>query len=233
MKIKRFIITGILLSLIGAGICTIAATRDDFDIHNMYVDPTIEEKRIELQEIEKITYDGTADYVIVKQTEDVNSLVYYEGKHLSYAIEYHEEDKELIIRQEYTSSFFNFSALSKGNKPVILNINGPLDSLDFHLNAGKLSTENLTIKKGSIELNAGDIELNNSKIDVLDLEINAGDIRFQGDILTQAIISINAGYLKMNLDRSSNTYKINGKGSGEVLIIYNIDAGSSSFKYKE
>ena len=214
MKIKRFIITGILLSLIGAGICTIAATRDDFDIHNMYVDPTIEEKRIELQEIEKITYDGTADYVIVKQTEDVNSLVYYEGKHLSYAIEYHEEDKELIIRQEYTSSFFNFSALSKGNKPVILNINGPLDSLDFHLNAGKLSTENLTIKKGSIEL-------------------NAGDIRFQGDILTQAIISINAGYLKMNLDRSSNTYKINGKGSGEVLIIYNIDAGSSSFKYKE
>lgn len=234
MKIKGLLFSGIVLTLLGAGICVFATTRDDFDIKETYLDPTIEEKNMTFQEIEKITYEGDADYVIFKKSEDnTNSVTYYEGKHLAYSVEYNEETKEFKIHQDYSTIFLNLGFLSKGQKPVVFELATDLETLNFNLAAGKLTIENLTLQNANLDVNAGDIEIKSSSIENLKADINAGDFRFSGEVLTSANIEIDAGYLQMDLDSPRQAYSINGTGTGEISITYDIHVGSTKFNYKE
>ena len=234
MKIKGLLFSGIVLTLIGAGICVFATTRDDFDIKDTYLDPTIEEKQVTFSQIDKITYEGDADYVIFKKSEDeTSSVTYYEGKHLAYSVEYNEETKEFTIRQDYSTVFLNLGFLSKGQKPVVFSLATDLDTLNFDLAAGKLTIEDLKVQHAKLDVNAGDIEIKSANIDVLHADINAGDFRFSGNILTSAAIEIDAGYIQMDLDSPNQFYTINGSGTGDISITYTIHVGSSKFNFKE
>ena len=65
MKIGRWIGLGIFLSIVGVGITAVASTQVDFnqEIKKVFIDPTMEEKTMQFEEIKTIYYNGNADTI--------------------------------------------------------------------------------------------------------------------------------------------------------------------------
>ncbi|MDE7106410.1 MAG: hypothetical protein K2O22_04510, partial [Anaeroplasmataceae bacterium] len=90
MKIKGFIITGLILTLLGAGVTAVASTQMDFKngFTGVFADPNLEEFEENFGDIKKINYDGTDDNIEIIFSEGENTFTYYESDTLTYDITY-------------------------------------------------------------------------------------------------------------------------------------------------
>ncbi|MDE5714562.1 MAG: hypothetical protein K2I42_00340, partial [Anaeroplasmataceae bacterium] len=127
MKIRGFIIVGILLCIASAGLCGFAATRDDFVLEEVYTDPNLERKEYELEEIHAISFKGAAEDLEIIYTEDQSKIIYYDGKYKNYNIQV--ESGVLTINQEYKNHFFHFNFFTYISNKCTIYINSSLEDL--------------------------------------------------------------------------------------------------------
>lgn len=251
MKIKGFIISGILLCCIGGGLTIYATTREDFDYKNAYVDPTLEERQKDLGIVSSIHYEGSVEQLII-QTGEEASISYFEGKHTTYEITEDEATKGLTIIQKRDSFWHQFGGGTGANKPMVITIPNPLADMYIELAAGTITIKNITTASSSIDLdagsvlkenvnevtsttkvNAGDIVVKDSTCGDAKLDVAAGDIQFSGLVLSSLDAKVNCGFIELNLENIRDLCKINGEGNGLITINYDVDAGDSKVSFKE
>ncbi|MDE5547279.1 MAG: DUF4097 domain-containing protein, partial [Anaeroplasmataceae bacterium] len=249
MKIKGFIITGIILTILGVGATAVASTQMDFKegYPGLFADPNLEKKEETFGEIKKISYDGTDENIDIIYGEGENIFTYYESDTLTYDISYDEELKELSIIQKHSFTFFNFSL----SKKATLSINSSLDELQMKASAGNVGIKDLTIINANLDVSAGNLKIEKSNISTLELESDAGNVNLydltvdsskldvkagnlivHNSIFTNSIIHGNAG----NIDLKSTTFesleaKLNAGNltfNGDILIQaeFKVDAGN-------
>lgn len=106
-------------------------------------------------------------------------------------------------------------------------------SLDAELSAGNLNMNQSKATKAILELSAGNLKMEQTIVDYIKARISAGNLTFKGDALSFAEFKLDAGNLKLNLDRESTAYQVNGRGEGASLILYEVSAGNKTIAFKE
>lgn len=203
MKIKGFIITGIILTLLGAGVTAVASTQIDFKngFTGVFADPNLEEKEETFGEIQKIIYDGTDDNIEIIYSESENTFTYYESDTLTYDVSYDEALKELTIVQKHAVTFFTFSF----GKKATLTINSSLDELQMKASAGNVGIKDLTIAKMNVDISAGNLKIEHSNITTLELESSAGNVNLHDLSIDSSKLEIKAGNLKIEDSKLANS----------------------------
>lgn len=230
MKIKKFIIAGLILSILGGGIAVSASLRKDFALRKAFSDPTLEEKTMDFKKLSSIEYRGSTDDIVIQKAE-TDSMTYYEGTHCSYQIEYDELLGKLVIDQQWESQFL---FQTNGINPLVISVSeGLLLDLDIHLNVGKVTLEELNTLQLSCSVDVGDVELKNSTVATMTTSVNTGDIRFNGLLIKSCDLSVNVGYIELLLENHEKLCSINNHEEGLVWIDYTIHVGSSSIKFNE
>lgn len=248
MKIGKWIGTGIFLSIVGIGLTVVASTQLDFDheIKRTFMDPTLEEKNYKLEEIKSLTYTGSADTIKICHTEEESTFQYYEGKYITYNIEYDEATQSLSIEENY-KSHFGFS----WKETNVLYISSPLEDVKINVSAGNVIIENMTMENleadvscGNLEIhnslgttaklsaNAGNMNIKNSTFDDLTLRVNTGNLNFLGDIMLLGKIKVDVGNMSLKFKQNQGFYTINGQGDGSSIIVYELALGNSSISYE-
>lgn len=230
MKIKGFIVLGLVLSILGGGIAACATIRKDFAWDAIWKDPELEEKELELKKVSRIEYHGSTDYVIISEDES-SSLKYSEGKYLFYDISYDEETGILKIEQKFNHhTFWNFT----GGAGVYINLskeNHP--DLDLSLSTGQITIKNLEISNISCHISCGDLEMSNVDVDKGSLKVNTGDIRFSGLVVDSLRAKVNCGHIGMDLENKRSECTTDQKIDGYVFIDADSDVGSKDIKFKD
>lgn len=249
MKIGRWIRTGIFLFIVGVGITAVASTKVDFDqeIKRTFMDPTLEEKHMQFDVINTIHYNGSADSLKICLTDKENSFQYYEGKYISYNIDYNEDERSLSISETY-KSHIGFS----WKETNVLYISSPLDQINIKMQAGNVCIENLSMQKlnadvncgnlvikdtlsvkATLSSNAGNLHIRNSSFEDLSMRVNAGNLTFLGDIKLLGKIKVDVGNMSLQLKQSKEFYTINGQGEGNSRIEYAVSLGNSDITYEK
>lgn len=233
MKIKGFIITGIILTILGVGATAVASTQMDFKegYTGLFADPNLEEKVETFGEIQKISYDGKDANIEIIFSEGENTFTYYESETLTYDISYDEELKELTIVQNHSFTFFTFSL----GKKATLTINSSLEELQMKASAGNVGIMDLTIAKVDIDVSAGNLKIENSSILSLDLESDAGNVNLYDLTVDSSVFGVRAGNLKIENSKitssviHSNAGNVNLKDSTFDTIEAKLNAGNLIF----
>ncbi len=261
MKIKGFIITGVLVLAAGAGITGYAATRDDFNFEEIK-DNSVEFEEISytVDEVNSIYLDAAADnYKIISNDSNEIKILGKKTKHMRYTYTL-DETKKLTILQEYDKKWyfhifpFNlFGFWSDYNTPYTISLpENAIEALDLEVNAGNVVIENQTLKNLILDINAGNVEINNLNTETLDIEVNAGNIKalnlttntvlvevnagnanMQGKIIKGGSFNVNAGNIDLELIGKPEDYCVNGTGTGESRITSEVDAGNFEYRIKE
>lgn len=234
MKVKGFIITGIILSILGIGITAVASTQINFDeeFHGIFTDPNLEEKKQSFGDIETIVYHGTDENLDIVYGEGENTFTYYESESLTYEIGYNEEKKELEIIQKHTFTFFNFSFL---NKKATLFINSSLDSVEINATAGNIGIKNLTIDNANIDVNAGNLKLENTTFSSLIVKSDAGNVNANQLTTDIGNFDVKAGNLKLVDSNIKHSTIISNAGNVNLVhVIFDevnarLNAGNFTF----
>ncbi|MDE7213682.1 MAG: DUF4097 domain-containing protein, partial [Anaeroplasmataceae bacterium] len=215
MKIKGFIISGIILSILGIGITAVASTQIDFD--NEFVgafdDPNLEQKEQTFGEITRVIYDASTEGIEIVYGEGDNTLTYWESKRITYEITYDEDTKTLSIEQDYKFSFFNFSIR---NTKARLLLNSNLEEVEIDSSAGSVSIRGMTIGKADIEVSAGSVKLEDSSISNLKIDSSAGSVSLQDTTVDTSHFELSAGSLSMK-DCSITEATIHSSAGGVSL----------------
>ncbi|MDE5855927.1 MAG: DUF4097 domain-containing protein, partial [Anaeroplasmataceae bacterium] len=233
MKIKGFIITGIILTILGVGATAVASTQMDFKdgYTGLFADPNLEEKMETFGEIQKISYDGKDDNIEIIFSEGENTFTYYESETLTYDVSYDEESKELTIVQSHSFTFFTFSL----GKKATLTINSSLEELQMKAAAGNVGIKDLTITKADVDVSAGNLKIENSSILSLDLESDAGNVNLYDLAVDSSVFGVKAGNLKIENSKitssviHSNAGNVNLKDSTFDTIEAKLNAGNLTF----
>lgn len=233
MKIKGFIITGIILTILGVGATAVASTQMDFKegYPGVFADPNLEEKIETFGEIKKISYDGKDDNIEIIFSEGENTFTYYESETLTYDVSYDEQLKELTIVQSHSFTFFTFSL----GKKATLTINSTLEKLQMKAAAGNVGIKDLTITKADIDVSAGNLKIENSSISTLDLESDAGNVNLYDLTVDSSVFGVKAGNLKIENSKitssviHSNAGNVDLKNSTFDTIEAKLNAGNLTF----
>ena len=243
MKIKGFVIAGIIFVILGIGLCIFAASLEGFKI-----DSTYEQKNLEIGEVNSIRYDGSQDnLIIVPASDDKTHLNYYENNLYKYDINYNELTKELVIIQKG----HHFFSIGNQNNNFKIEVYGLVNNLDIDTNAGNIEVKYLDISNINIDLDAGNITLKNMNINKLycnidagsfdstninsstvNIDLDAGNILYDGKILTSFIGDIDVGDCILKLSQNSDEFIINDIGNGTIVINYDLDLGDFDIIYK-
>lgn len=231
MKVKGFIITGAILACLGLGLTAIASTQLNFneEVKNLYVDPSLEEKKETFRSIAKVVYEGDDESIDIIYQEGENSFTYYEGKNLTYNVSYNEDTQELRIKQNHSWSIFNFGFR---NKKAIITINSALEAIELSVSAGNVGFKGVSIKTGTLDIDAGNLVIEDSNLTSLSVDASAGNIRIDRTNITEAILDLSAGNLKMQ-ETSFDSIKAtlsagNLTFNGDILnnASFDLDAGN-------
>lgn len=216
MKIKGFLVTGIILCVLGIGATAVASTQIDFneEFDGLFTDPSLEEKEESFGEIVKVHYDGAEENLDIIYAEGENTFTYYEGKSVSYEIRYDEDLKELFINQNRSFSFFS---ISFGRKKAVLSINSSLEEIEIDAAAGNVGIKNMTISRARLDVNAGNLKIENSRISALDIVSDAGNVRINQLSTDTGIIEVKAGNLKIE-NSNINSAKITADAGNVNLL---------------
>ncbi|MDE6407512.1 MAG: DUF4097 domain-containing protein [Anaeroplasmataceae bacterium] len=233
MKIKGFVITGIILTILGVGATAVASTQIDFKegYTALFADPNLEEKQETFGEIQKVTYDGSDENIEIVYGEGENTFTYYESETLTYDISYDEELKELTIIQNHSFTFFSFSF----GKKATLTLNSSLEELQMEASAGNIGIKDLTITKVKVDVSAGNLKIENSIIPTLDLESDAGNVNLHHVTVDSSIFVVRAGNLKIEdskFEKSeihANAGNVNLKDTTFNVIDAKLNAGNLKF----
>ncbi|MDE6655474.1 MAG: DUF4097 domain-containing protein [Anaeroplasmataceae bacterium] len=234
MKIKGFIITGIILTILGVGATAIASTQLDFQegFAGVFADPNLEKKEETFGEIHKIVYDGKDENIDIIYSEGENTFTYYESDTLTYDISYDEELKELTIHQNHMFTFFNFSFI---NKKATLTVNSSLEELQMKAAAGNIGIKDLEIQKANVDVSAGNLKIENSIIPILDLESAAGNVNLHDLTVDSSKLDVKAGNLKIedskivNATIHANAGNVNLKDTHFDSVEAKLNAGNLTF----
>lgn len=229
MKIKGLIFLGFTLTILGAGTCIYAATRDDFILDEVYQDPNSEKKTETIvEEISSIHYDGKFDYIKVVSTDrDDIELNYTSSSFISYKMAYDESDKSFKIKQEVKKRFFSGYRISD----FTISIPREMENISISLNVGSISIKDATLNTVSTSINAGDAEFKGVVANKLTADIDVGNISFTGDIINTASFEVNLGQITLNMNRSESHYKVNNVGTGSAVINHDINLGDTKIHY--
>ena len=224
MKIKGFLIAGIIFAILGIGLCIFAASLEGFKINSTY-----EQKKLEIGEVNSIRYEGSQDnLIIVPASDDKTHLNYYENNLYKYDINYNELTKELVITQKG----HHFFSIGNQNKNFKIEVYGLVNNLDIDTSAGNIEVKYLDISNVNIDLDAGNITLENMNINKLCCNIDAGNFVYDGKILTSFIGDIDVGDCILKLSQISDEFVINDIGNGTIVINYDLDFGDFDIIYK-
>lgn len=260
MKIRGFIVTGVLFAAVGAGITGYAASRDDFnyeEIQNVNVE--LEEKSYSAAEVDRIYLSASADsFKIIETDTDEIKITGKKTNYMSYT--YTLEDKELTIQQEYEEKWYfrifpfnlyqlwaeadtSYTIAIPKNAIAELHLeihagnimieHQELTRMVLDVNAGNVEILDTTIKEADIQVNAGNIKLTALTAEELQLIVNAGNVNANGRIIKSANFEVNAGNIDLELTGTEQDYCVNGKGNGAAVITGNADVGHFGYKYIE
>ncbi|MCM1131505.1 MAG: DUF4097 domain-containing protein [Roseburia sp.] len=233
MKIKGFIITGIILTVLGVGATAVASTQMDFDegYTSLFADPNLEEKMETFGEIKKISYNGKDESLDIVYSEQTNTFTYYESDALTYDISYDETLKELTIVQHHSFTLFSFST----GKKATLAISSSLEEVDLDVSAGNIGIKDLTIDKIDLDVSAGNLKIENSILSILELESDAGNVNLYDLSIDSSVFDVKAGNLKIEnskITRSiihSNVGNVNLQNSTFDTLEAKLNAGNLTF----
>lgn len=233
MKVKGFIITGIVLLILGGGITAVASTRINFkeEFNGVFTDPNLEEKNQNFGQIDRVVYDGTDENIDIIYGDE-NNFTYYESDSLTYEIDYDEQSKELKIIQNHKFSFFNFSFL---NKKATLSIHSTLDSIDIDAKAGNIGIKDMTIATASLEVNAGNIKIEGSNFTTLQVKSDAGNVNVNHLTIETGNFDIKAGNLKIVESNIKKSTIVSNAGNVNLVTVYleeidtRLNAGNFTF----
>lgn len=244
MKNKVLIIVGIILTVLGIGLCIFAATLDGFNLTASY-----EYKEVEYGEVISIKYEGMKDNLIIEANDNENTYIeYYENNNYYYDITYNELTKELLITQK-GSSFFNLRNSINDFKIKVSNL---INEIDINTDAGNTIINDLYIHKLKVNLDAGNVKLTNTVINIsmiidvnagnlitnnvesmiVNVDIDAGNIDYDGKINMEFNCNIDVGKCKLCLYQNSEDFMINKIGAGHIKITYDIDLGDFDIYFK-
>lgn len=257
MKIKGFIISGVILAVIGGGAMAYSTRISDFDFDKLKFNVTMEEQAYTItDEITSLEYNGVAEKLFVYKSETSEAKIEgYKSDYMDFS--YSIENGKLTIDQKYEDKWYDFFFKFNGwnYKAPEFKVYLPekeYDLIDLDISASSLELNdlntkalklnctagNITINSSSIgtldaSIKAGNLEISDSKASIADLKITAGNIDFVGDITAKGIFSTTAGNIEISLPQSSGFYKVNGAGEGNVEIYTNSTAGHININYKE
>lgn len=262
MKIKGFIITGILLAAAGGGITGYAATREDFNFEELsHTEVELEEKSYSSETISSIFLTVAADNVkIVESDTEEIKIIGKKTEYMQYIYTVDEEAKALTIEQKYEKNWFlkifSFNPFGwnqelktpytifvpkSGLKSMELTVAAGnteinqqnIDSFSVHLNAGNVEIQNSVFNEINLEVNAGNCSAKNITAASLTAEVNAGNTEILSRITTLARIEVNAGNAILVLIGNAEDYSVNGKGNGSARIEVDVDLGNFRYSFKE
>lgn len=262
MKIRGFIIAGILLSAVGGGLTGYAATREDFNFEELsHAEVELEEISYSTEEISSIFLTAAADNVkiVESDTEEIR-IIGKKAEYMQYIYTLDEPTKSLTIEQEYEKNWFfrifSFNPFwwnqelktpytifipKTGLKSMELTVNAGnaeieqqnIERFSAHLNAGNLVIRNSSFIEIGLEVNAGNCSAENIATATLTAKVNAGNAEILSRITTFAKVDVNAGNAVLELIGDAEEYCINGKGNGSASIEVNVDLGNFRYSFKE
>ena len=206
MKLKYFIISGLLLIVIGLVACMVGYTNEGFDQSFDELTTEVSTKTYSLEEVSKISFDSNVDELKIisstgneiKITTSVKGGFYYDMN---------VEGKVLNIEKDSNSIFTN------GSCEVVIEIpSSAIIDLEINVDTGEVDIENIKSSNINVEVNVGNAEIKNTDFVNLDVEVEVGDI-------------------DLNLMGSSSDYTINGKGTGSKIIKTKTDIGETDIEY--
>ena len=206
MKLKGFIITGLLLIVAGFIVSIVGFSNEEFDLGNIGFAPTIETYQYNVDEIDTIIYDSDVDELEIRpaagnQIQIITKCVNGFG----YTINI--EGKSLVIEQFSDSIFANDSC------EVIIEIpQNALVNLDIEIDTGEVEIKNVKASNVSVLLDIGNVDITSVSFSNLNVEVDVGDI-------------------DINLNGSPADYTINGKGTGSKIVTAKTDIGELDIEY--
>ena len=206
MKLKYFIISGLLLIVIGLVACIVGYTNEGFNQSFDELTTEVSTKTYSLEEVSKISFDSNVDELEIisttgneiKVTTSVKGGFYYDMN---------VEGKVLNIEQDSNSIFTN------GSCEVVIEIpSSATIDLEINVDTGEVDIENIKSSNIKVEVNVGNVEINNTDFVNLNVEVEVGNI-------------------DLNLMGSSIDYIINGKGTGPKIVTTKTDIGETDIEY--
>ena len=221
MKIRGFIITGVILLAAGAGITGYAATREDFNKDMFTGGVTFSEISYNGEDsgkVENVKFNASADYInIVKSDTNEIKMNVKESAFYSYTYQINEETNTLEINQVKKEEWPFLIAFSFWNEePFVLELPNTV-ALEVELNAGALKINDLDLNDVKLHMNAGATKLDNVVAKNVNLDIDAGAASFENVTFDDLTVKLNAGALEF-------------KNASVNSFVADIDAGS--FEYK-
>lgn len=215
MKIKGFIIAGLVSIAVGTGIVVYAATREDFSnvvYDQSYEITNVEYTKEETDKITSISFKAFSDGLVIVPSDteqikmDVKSTKWYD---YDYSID--EGTHTLVINQKKISKKHEPLISLGSKKHFTIYLPKKLD-LTADINAGGLVANDVGFKKANLTVDAGGVELINSSIDELYADVDAGGL--EGD---------NVGFKKANLKIDAGGVELNNSSIDDLYA--DIDAG--------
>lgn len=230
MKIKGFIISGIVLCAIGGGLMVAGATRDDFRSE------TIETKELEYENIyDKIVYECKYDNIEVNYG-DVSAITIISKFSDSMSYDVTMENSTIYIKQQFQNQFWNnLFAGPWYDKVAPFSITIPQDTLidlSLKISAGNVSIEDMSFKALDMDISAGGVVLSNIKCDSLNVKDSAGTVEVENSVITDMKIknscgSVECGNVTVNtLDLDVSAGSINYSGLINKKATLDVSAGS-------
>lgn len=229
MKIKRFLITGLILSVLGGGIAACASMRKDFELEKVFEDPTLEEKKLSLDKVTTIHFEGPVEYLVLKEAEE-SKVTYYEGKNRQYQLEYHQDTGVLEVAVSYQKKYFVDAV---NHQPFTIELANTLEEANIDISTGKVTIENIEIRQLTCNINVGDMEIKNTNLGIFEGVVHTGDIRYSGRIQQSLDAQVNCGYIELNLENTASECTINQTLEQYIPIYYHTNVGDSQINFKE
>jgi hypothetical protein len=208
MKLKNFVIPGLILMLIGLIACVIGYANEGFNQTFDDLKAEVSSETYSLEEVTKISFDSAVDELEIisttgneiKVTTSVKGGFYYDINVVG---------KVLNIEQGSNSLFSN------GSCEVVIQIpSSATIDLEINIDTGEVDIENIKSNNINVTVDVGNVEI--TSVDFVNLNVET-----------------DVGNIDLNLIGSSSDYSINGKGIGLKTITANTDIGEVDIEYND
>ena len=258
MKVRGFVIFGIVALIAGGSIAAYAATREDFELKKYSKeDVTINEVTYATTDLSKIYLDVKTDTVEILSENRENILIQNKiFDDLSYTINL--ENNELSIIENNNSKWFDFIRFEHLGKlhafnsiPLVIKVPETLKVFyDIDVSAGTIKATNINASRIKVHASAGTVKLNNVKAEEANIDVSAGTVKIEnaivndvtahvsagtciytGEIKEKGTFDVSAGTINLKFLDAQENYTVNGVGTGSVKITGTKSAGTFTYSF--
>lgn len=254
MKLRGFIISGLLLAVMGVLIIVIAVTRSDFKKSVIDSNITTEELVYSASEVQNITFEANVENLIVKQSENGEiKIISKSSEYFNYEFNKNDETKTLTIKQNEDDSWFRFDLLGLIGKTDVkyeiylpkgmikdLNIdidtgnvvieNQEFDELNVSVDAGNVELKKVNALTGVIYADVGNVDIDNSVFGTIKAQADVGNVSAHTSVTVYGLFVVDVGNVNVELIGKQGDYNVNGNNQGNISIDIQVDVGNEDYK---